>query len=166
MRTAGAPTGLHPLARLVATGCFLGYSPVAPGTAGTLGCAFLLWFAVPSVTLSSGPWAVAVYALSVLAFVAMAVWASTAAERAFGKDSPRIVIDEFAGFLVAVLFLPKSVFVFIAAFVLFRLADILKPFPARRAELLPEGLGIVADDLVAGLYANVLLRIMMAASGW
>lgn len=163
-----APTvsGLHPVARLVATGCFLGYSPVVPGTVGTLGCAVLLWLAVPGVTPSSGPAAVSVYALSVLGFLALAVWASTAAERAFGADSPRIVIDEFAGFVVAVLFLPKTLVVFTAAFVLFRIADILKPFPARRSESLPGGLGIVADDVVAGVYANVLLRIMMAASGW
>jgi phosphatidylglycerophosphatase A len=165
MRSAGAES-LHPVARLVATGCFLGYSPVVPGTVGTFGCAVLLWLAVPGVTLSSGATAVAVYSLSVLSFAALAVWASTAAERAFGKDSSRIVIDEFAGFVVAVLFLPKSVFVFVAAFLLFRLADILKPFPARRAESLPEGLGIVADDIVAGVYANLLVRIMMAASGW
>lgn len=166
MRTAGVSTGLHPIARFIATGCFLGDSPVVPGTVGTVGCAVLLWLAVPGVMLSSGATAVAVYALSVLGFVALAVWASTAAERAFGTDSPRIVVDEFAGFVVAVLFLPKSVPVFVAAFVLFRLADILKPFPARRAESLPEGLGIVADDLVAGVYANVLVRIMMAANGW
>jgi phosphatidylglycerophosphatase A len=162
--SARATPGLHPVARLIATGLFLGYSPVAPGTAGAVGCAALAWFVLPGATPG---WPVAgITVLSALAFIAVAVWASTEAERAFGHDSSRIVVDEFAGLLVAVLFLPKSPFVYAAAFVLFRLADILKPFPARRAESLPGGVGIVADDVVAGLYANALVRIMMVAGAW
>jgi len=154
---------LHPLARFVATGAFLGYCPIAPGTAGALGCAVLAWFTLPAVSGSSGAGAVAVYGISVAAFIALAVWAADAAERVLGKDSPRIVVDEFAGLLVSVLFLPKTVFVFVAAFLLFRVADILKPFPARRAESIPGGAGVVADDVVAGVYANLLVRIMLAA---
>jgi len=162
--SARATPKLHPLARLIATGLFLGYSPVAPGTAGALGCAVLAWYVLPGGALS---WqVVALTLLSALAFMAVAVSVSTEAERVLGHDSSRIVVDEFAGLLVAVLFLPKSPFVYAAAFVLFRLADILKPFPARRAESLPGGVGIVADDVVAGVYANALVRIMIAAGGW
>jgi phosphatidylglycerophosphatase A len=162
--SARATPGLSPVARLIATGCFLGHSPVAPGTVGALGCAALAWFALPGATPFWPAGAIAL--LSVVAFLAVAVWAATEAERALGHDSSRIVVDEFAGLLVAVLFLPKSPFVYAAAFVLFRLADILKPFPARRAESLPGGVGIVADDVVAGAYANALVRIVIAAGGW
>jgi len=161
--TAERVPPLHPVVRFVATGAFLGYSKVAPGTVGSLGCALLVWLAVPQLTPASAPAALTVYLASVAALLALAVWASDAAERAFGKDSPRIVIDEFAGFVLSVLLLPKTPFVFAAAFLLFRVVDILKPFPARRAEVLPGGVGIVADDVVAGAYANVLLRVMLAA---
>ncbi|MBM3306926.1 MAG: phosphatidylglycerophosphatase A [Candidatus Eisenbacteria bacterium] len=165
MKRAGALT-LDPVARLLATGFFLGYSPAAPGTVGALGFAALLWFLVPTGAPAAAPVGLLVMLLSVLAFLALAIWAASAAERAFGHDSSRIVVDEFAGMLVAVLFLPKSLTVYGAAFVLFRIADILKPFPGRRVESLPGGLGVVADDVVAGLYANVLVRLMMAAGSW
>ncbi len=95
----------------------------------------------------------------------MSIWAAERAERVFGHDASRIVIDEFAGMLIAVLFLQKTLIIYAAAFVLFRILDILKPFPAGRAEALPGGLGIVADDLVAGIYANVLLRLMLMVAG-
>ncbi|MFH1690073.1 MAG: phosphatidylglycerophosphatase A [Candidatus Eisenbacteria bacterium] len=157
---------LNPLVRFLATGAYLGYAPFAPGTVGSLGCAVLVWFAVPEVThLSSAP-AIGVAALSTLAFVALAIWASGLAERSFGHDASRIVIDEYAGFLISVLLLPKSLFVFAVAFLLFRALDIVKPFPARRAEALPGGTGVVLDDVVAGIYANILLRVMLLVQGW
>ena len=104
--------------------------------------------------------------ISLVAFLALAVWAADSAERAYGTDASRIVIDEFAGYLVAVALLPKSVFVYGAAFLLFRLIDVIKPFPAGRAESLPGGMGIVMDDVVAGIYANILIRIMLLVKGW
>ncbi|MFH1865588.1 MAG: phosphatidylglycerophosphatase A [Candidatus Eisenbacteria bacterium] len=157
---------LNPLVRFLATGAYLGYAPVAPGTVGSLGCAVLVWFAVPEVTHLSSPLAVGVVVLSTLAFVALAIWAAGLAERSFGHDASRIVIDEYAGFLISVLLLPKSLFVFGVAFLLFRALDIVKPFPARRAEALPGGTGVVLDDVVAGIYANVLLRVMLLVQGW
>lgn len=156
---------LNPLVRFLATGAYLGYAPVAPGTVGSLGCAVLVWFLVPEVTHASSPLAIAVVALSTLAFVAMAIWAASLAERSFGHDASRIVIDEYAGFIISVLLLPKSLFVYGVAFVLFRALDIVKPFPARRAESLPGGTGVVMDDVVAGIYANILLRVMLLVQG-
>jgi phosphatidylglycerophosphatase A len=104
--------------------------------------------------------------LSTLAFAALAIWAAGLAERQFGHDSSKIVIDEYAGFVISVLLLPKSLLLFAVAFVLFRALDIVKPFPARQAEALPGGVGIVTDDLVAGIYTNVLLRVMLLVQGW
>lgn len=154
------------LLRVLATGGPLGYAPVAPGSVGSAAWAVVLFYLLPEVTLSSGHAAIAASLVSLAAFIALAVRASTVAEEAYGKDSRRIVIDEFAGFLVAVLFLPKSLLVYGVAFVLFRALDIVKPFPAAQAEALPGGLGVVVDDLVAGVYANVLLRLMLLAPGW
>jgi phosphatidylglycerophosphatase A len=154
------------LLRFLATGGPLGYAPIAPGTVGSAAWAVLLFLLLPEVTLSSGRAAIATLLVSVAAFTVLAVRASTVAEAAYGKDASRIVIDEFAGFLLAVLFLPKSLLLYGVAFVLFRALDIVKPFPAGRAESLPGGLGVVVDDLVAGVYANVLLRLMLLARGW
>lgn len=157
---------LHPLVRIVATGLYSGYSPVAPGTAGSLVCAVILWFALPETPSPLPPPLVAAALASTVAFVALAVWAAGRAERHYGHDASKIVIDEFAGFALAVFLLPKSLFVFAVAFVIFRAADIVKPFPARRAEALPGGWGIVADDLVAGIYTNLLIRLMFLVRGW
>lgn len=157
---------LHPVVNFLATGAYLGYAPVAPGTVGSLGCAALMWFLVPQVTSASSPLAVGVMLLSTLAFVALAIWAADVAERRLGHDASRIVIDEYAGFVFSVLLLPRSLLVFAVAFVLFRVIDIVKPFPARRAEALPGGVGIVMDDIVAGIYTNILLRVMLLVQGW
>ena len=159
-------TDLHPVVRLLATGAYLGYAPVAPGTVASLGCAVLMWFIVPEVTPASPHLALWVMLLSTLAFTALAIWAADLAERQFGHDSSRIVIDEYAGFAFSVLLLPKSLLVFAVAFVLFRAVDIVKPFPARQAEALPGGAGIVMDDVIAGIYTNILLRVMLLVQGW
>ena len=156
---------LSPLVHVMATGGFTGYSPVAPGTAGSLACAVLVWFLVPEVTHESTALAIVAVVLSTLAFTAMAVWSADLAEKRFGHDASRIVVDEYAGFLFAVLLLPRSPLVFVVAFLLFRVMDIVKPFPARRAEALPGGIGIVLDDVVAGIYTNLLLRLMLMVQG-
>lgn len=126
----------------------------------------LIWFFVPEVTAATSHLGLWVMLLSTLAFAALAIWAADLAERQFGHDSSRIVIDEYAGFVVSVLLLPKSLLLFAVAFVLFRALDIVKPFPARQAEALPGGVGIVTDDLVAGIYTNILLRVMLLVQGW
>ena len=154
------------MVRFLATGAYLGYAPIAPGTVGTLGCAVLLWFVVPEVTAASSPLALAVMLVSTLAFVALAIWTADLAERQFGHDASKIVIDEYAGFVFSVLLLPKDPLVFAVAFLLFRATDIVKPFPARRAEALPGGTGIVMDDVIAGIYTNILLRVMLLVQGW
>ena len=138
---------------LLATGCYAGYVPVASGTFGTL-------VAIPLCYLLSrvGP----VYAILILAlFTGFAVWISGEAERIFNKkDSGLIVIDEMAGILVTLFLIPWSVKSVVIGFFLFRLMDIAKPFPIRRLETkLPGGWGVVGDDLLAGVYANVALRL-------
>jgi phosphatidylglycerophosphatase A len=146
---------------LVATGLGLGRAPIAPGTVGSLaGLVFvaLLW-------RLGGSWTVAAGAVFV---AAMGMWAAGAAEAHFGRRDPgAVVIDEIAGQMVALLFLAPTPTALVVGFVLFRLFDIWKPFPVRRAERLPGGSGIMVDDLLAGIYANVLQQTLRwGFSGW
>jgi phosphatidylglycerophosphatase A len=92
------------------------------------------------------------------------VVADQAARVIGGQDPPAIVIDEIAGIAVATLLLPPQVQERVVAFVIFRLFDVIKPFPARQAERLPGGFGIVGDDLIAGLYTNLLVRVWLLLS--
>jgi phosphatidylglycerophosphatase A len=140
----------------------VGYAPVAPGTAGTLA-------AVPLVPLldalrTAAPLA-AMVALAGLA--GLAVWAASAAGPILGEeDSSRIVIDEVVGFLVASAFLDFSWWNVALAFCLFRLFDIVKPFPASWVERrLGGGLGVVGDDVVAGVFAGVVARVLLGVLG-
>jgi phosphatidylglycerophosphatase A len=147
----GSPIVRH-LVVFFSTGFYSGFSPVAPGTAGTI-------VAVPLyLVLSRLP--VFSYGITVVAFLMMSLWFSRAGERVFvKKDSQRIVIDEMGGFLVTMGFLPPGPIYVLSGFFLFRLFDILKPFPIRRLEALRGGYGILADDLMAGVYSHLVLRI-------
>ncbi len=132
-------------------GC--GYFPFAPGTFGTLVAG------VPLVMLGL-LWPPLVPLLAVL-LLAVGIPAATRAERDLRRhDSGVIVIDEAVGYLVAMSFLPLQPFYFIAGFFLFRLFDIIKPPPARQMEKLPGGLGVMMDDVAAGIYANVILQVV------
>lgn len=92
-------------------------------------------------------------ALLLLGVVAVGGWASSRAERLIGqKDPSPVVVDEVAGMVLSVLALPRQLVPFLAAFFLFRVLDILKPFPARQSQALSGGLGVMLDDLVAGAY--------------
>ncbi len=146
----------------IATGLGSGLVPWAPGTAGSVVAVGLFWV----TTRFDSAWLpVAV----LLALVLAGFWSAGATALRLGKKDPgAIVIDEFAGQFLALLALPHSWPVLAAGFVLFRLFDIFKPPPARRLEALPGATGIMTDDLVAGLYANLLLQIVvrLAPGGW
>lgn len=141
----------------IATLWFIGYMPVAPGTFGTI-AAFLVY-----VALQPPP---ALHLLLVLVIVPLGIVAAHRTEKMLReKDSSHIVIDEFCGYLCSVLFLPSSVRSALTAFILFRLFDILKPFPIRRIESsLGGGIGIMADDILAAIYTNISLRVLFAMS--
>jgi len=111
--------------------------------------------------------AAAELAVMVCLFVA-GVWAGTTAERYFGGIDPGpIVLDEVVGMLLTLAFIPVGVTGAVAGFFLFRIFDVIKPFPARRFEALHGGLGVMADDAMAAVYANVSLRlVMLIAPGW
>ena len=135
----------------VATGLGSGYSPIAPGTAGSLVGLVLFW---PLARRPAAQVLAATVALTLLAVLA----AHHVAKVLGRKDPGLVVVDEVAGQWVSLLFLPLTLGTAVAAFLLFRLMDVLKPWPARDLEHLPGGWGIVADDIMAGVYANLLLR--------
>jgi phosphatidylglycerophosphatase A len=133
-----------------------GFAPVAPGTVGTLGAVPLAW-AVSRLE----PLAAAAF---LLAFLALAVHAATRAGAWWGVvDAPGIVIDEVLGYLVAVAFLPFTWPTALAAFLLFRLFDIVKPWPASALDRWKTGAGVVLDDVAAGLQAWVVVRLLLLA---
>jgi phosphatidylglycerophosphatase A len=142
-------------AKLVATGLGSGYSPVAPGTAGSL-VGLLLFLPLAGrafwIQLSA---VVAVTILGVLAGGRLATMLGA-------KDPGVVVIDEVAGQWITFLALPMTPVTAVAGFLLFRAMDIRKPWPARALERLPGGLGIMADDVAAGIYAHLLLRLGLA----
>jgi phosphatidylglycerophosphatase A len=150
------------VAVFIATVGYCGYSPIAPGTvgsaAGLLFYGLVWWTGSPLVEVG----------LILTLFVA-GVWAGTTAERYFGGVDPGpIVLDEVVGMLITLAFLPGLGWSgALAGFVLFRIFDVIKPYPAGRFEQLHGGLGVMADDAMAAVYANVCLRVLLwLAPGW
>jgi len=137
--------------KFISTVGFIGYIPFAPGTFGTLAGLVVMVILRPALPLH--------IALSVFSIIT-GVISSTHAERLFNKKDPSyVVIDEFAGYIVSLLFLPLSWGYMVAAFFLFRIFDIIKPPPLRRLEYsLKGGFGIMADDIGAAVYTNLLLQ--------
>lgn len=142
------------LAVLIATVGGLGYAPVAPGTFGSAAGILIYW-------LTRG-WPTA-WQLALIAVVsALGIWAATRAETHFGREDPgAVVIDEVAGQLVTLAFTGAGLTATILAFFVFRILDIIKPFPADRFERLHGGTGIMADDLMAGVYGCVIVHLAM-----
>jgi phosphatidylglycerophosphatase A len=140
------------LAMFLATGFGAGYAPIAPGTWGSLPGLAFAW----GLNRCAGHWAV----LAGASFFALAgVWAAGRAEALLGEKDPGcVVVDEIAGQMVALLFLPATAGVLVGSFLTFRVLDVWKPWPARRLEDVSGGSGIMADDLMVGLYANLILH--------
>jgi phosphatidylglycerophosphatase A len=138
----------------VATVFGIGYVPFAPGTFGS--AAGLAVFA--AVRAAGGP---VVEALTIVLVFLVGAWAATAAETHFGHIDPGpVVIDEVLGMLVTLAFLPVSVTGALVGFVLFRVFDVIKPPPCNSLEALPGGWGVMSDDLMAGVYACVCVRLL------
>lgn len=144
-----------------AVGFGSGLAPVAPGTFGTAGA--LLCF-LPFAPLAAGH--PALYAVTVVGLIVVAVWCSEAGEAHYKRhDVGNIVIDEFAGFFVTMFLVPANVRTLALAFVLFRIFDIVKIPPARQIDKgWPGGWGVVMDDVVSGVYANLAMQVAMGVA--
>ena len=137
------------MALAIATVFGAGYSPVAPGTVGSAVTLIVLWLL---------PFSIVGLTVFLVVVLLVGTWAADRAERLIGRKDPgAIVIDEVAGMLLSVILLPPTIPVLVTAFLLFRLFDIWKPFPARESQALTGGMGVMVDDLVAGVYALVLV---------
>ena len=157
---AGTSTPRGPLwATLIATFFGIGRLHPGPGTWGSA-AALVLWAALASL-LNPGARTPTVIALAILVTL-VGIPAATQVARASGKKDPQfVVIDEVAGQLIALIAAPLTWKSFLAGFILFRAFDILKPPPVRQLERLPEGTGIVLDDVAAGIYALAVMQILL-----
>lgn len=148
---------MQTLYKYIATLGFIGYTPYAPGTAGTA-AGFLIVILLRPDNLGL---------LISFAFIfLLGLFASHSAEKQLGKDSSHIIIDELCGYLISVLFIPSNIGYLVAAFILFRIFDILKPPPIKKIEnIFPGGAGVMLDDVLAGFYTNVCLQLWRYVAG-
>ena len=138
------------LITMLATGCYIGYTPKAPGTAGSILGLCIIWSLAETSSL--------LYIILTIFLLILGIWVSGRAEIYFGHDGSQIVIDEIIGVMITFVWIPLTVHTLIIGFILFRIMDIVKPFPADRAQKLPGGIGVVADDVIAAVYAHLLLQ--------
>lgn len=149
------------VALAVATFGGAGFFPVAPGTAGSLAAlvpyAAIRWAASPLADVGA-----------IVVVMAAGVWAATRSETLLGgKDPGPVVIDEVAGMLITLAFLPLSTVGILAGFLIFRVCDVVKPWPSGAMERLPGGWGVMLDDAFAGLYAHAVVRLLAwGAPAW
>lgn len=136
-----------------ACGFGLGFSPFAPGTVAAAGVAILWGLGRPD--------GIVFQTVLVVALALSGVWLCGHAEKTFGRDAGAIVWDEFAGFAIAAWMLPSDWTWVVLSFALFRGFDIMKPWPVGASQRLPGGWGVVVDDLLAGIYANLAARALM-----
>ena len=148
---------MRKITQIIATFCYLGYLPYAPGTWGSLGASGLI------VLVSGND---LLYLSVTLLLLTLGFLFSGRAEKAFARhDAPQIVIDEAAGMFLSLLFIRRSLLNIVIGFVLFRIFDIMKPFPANRLQKLKGSMGIMLDDVAAGIYANLVLRLVIFLLG-
>jgi phosphatidylglycerophosphatase A len=134
----------------IATVFGVGYAPLAPGTFGSA-VGLLVWWLLPSSPVAQ--------AAAIVAMFVAGSWGGSVAERHFGRTDPgQVVIDEVMGMLITLFLNPVGWTGAIAGFFLFRLFDVIKPYPANRLEKLHGGIGVMADDAMAAVYANLVLR--------
>jgi phosphatidylglycerophosphatase A len=141
----------------LATGFFSGYSPIAPGTVGSLIIVFL-FLACPAIPIGS-------HGLIILLILILGLWSSSKVAKDRGKDPSVVVIDEMAGMFIALFACSKTWITVFMAFVLFRIFDIFKPFPIKMTEKLPGGWGIMMDDVIAGLYTWIVMQFYIFMKG-
>lgn len=142
---------MNKIAVVVGTTFGSGFAPIAPGTVGALVTIIALWL----LPLPLMP----VFSHLIVVFFFIGVWAAAVCEKQWGHDPGRVNWDEVVGMMISVVAVPKTWPMYVAAFVLFRAFDVIKPFPVNRAEKLPGGWGIMIDDVIAGVYANLAVQI-------
>jgi len=139
--------------KILSTFFYIGYLPLIPGTFASITGVFLFYFLKDNLLI---------YIFSILFLLLIGILVGERAEEVFQrKDCPFIVIDEVLGMLLSLIFIPYDIKLVIIAFVIFRILDTLKPYPASMLQNLKGGIGIMGDDIVAGLYTNIILQLAL-----
>jgi phosphatidylglycerophosphatase A len=141
------------LEKCLGSGFFTGYIPFASGTFGSF--AALLIYYIPGF---SNPY---IMIPAIILFAVYGVFIGTKFEKLYGEDPAECTIDEVVGMWITLLFVPKTLIISLTGFLIWRILDIIKPFPARQAEKLHGGLGIMMDDVIAGLYSLIILLVIL-----
>lgn len=140
--------------KTLGSGFFTGYIPFAPGTFGSLAALIIYWiipgFEKPIILLPA-----------IIIFTFYGIYVGNKFEKLYGKDPSKCTIDEVVGMWISLLYLPKTILISVAAFFLWRILDIIKPYPARQLEKLNGGLGIVIDDVVSSIYTLILMQVAL-----
>ncbi|MGA7838614.1 MAG: phosphatidylglycerophosphatase A [Ignavibacteriaceae bacterium] len=139
--------------KTLGSGFFTGFIPFAPGTFGSLAALFIYYipgFEKPLVLIPA-----------ILIFSFYGVYVGNKFEKVYGKDPGQCTIDEFVGMWISLLFLPKTIIISVTAFIIWRILDIIKPWPARSLEQLDGGLGIMIDDVVSAVYTLIILQVFL-----
>jgi phosphatidylglycerophosphatase A len=139
--------------KLIGSGFYTGYIPFASGTWGSL--AALIIYLIPGFEQPI------VIIPAIIVFIILGIFTGNKFDVIYGKDPAECTVDEVVGMWISLLFLPKTFLIVTDAFLLWRAFDIIKPSPARQAEKLPGGLGIMMDDIIAGLYSLLLLHLIL-----
>jgi len=150
------------LGLLIATCGYIGFAPLAPGTVGSAAGVALFYLA----QASGLPW---VQAALIVTLFAAGVWAASVAEEALGRTDPGpVVIDEVVGILITLAWIPVTPLGALTGFLIFRVLDVVKPWPSRQFEAMHGGLGVMADDAMAAVYGHLLLRglVLIVPAGW
>ena len=139
--------------KLLGSGFYTGYIPIASGTFGTLAALFI--YLIPGF---ENPY---VIVTAIIVFFIYGIYVGSKFEKVYGKDPSECTIDEVVGTWISYLLLPKAVGIIIITFFLLRALDIFKPYPARKLEDLNGGLGIMIDDVVSGLYTLIIMHLVV-----
>ncbi len=139
--------------KFVGSGFLTGYIPTASGTFGSL-AALIIYF-IPGFEK------LIILIPTIIIFTIYGIYVGSKFENQYGKDPAECTIDEVVGMWITLILVPKTIFTAIVAFIIWRIMDIIKPAPARQAEILPGGLGIMMDDVIAGIYSLVLVHLIL-----
>jgi phosphatidylglycerophosphatase A len=140
---------------LVASVLGIGYIGKGGGTIAAIAYC-IVWFILPAGYATSD-WQVLITILIII----LGTWSSNEVDNIWGKDSNKVVIDEIAGMAISLLFIPKNIWYMLITLVAFRFFDIMKPLGIRKAESLPRGWGVMADDILAGVYALTVVHLLL-----
>ncbi len=144
--------------RLVSTALGIGYIGKGAGSISALVCCFFWWWFARKG--HDGIWEVTI----TLVIVILGVWSAGKVEMLWGKDHQRVVIDEVAGMCISLLWVPVQIKYLLTAFILFRFFDIVKPLFIKRVEGFSGGWGVMSDDVLAGIYTNLILQLIVIAN--